>query len=36
MASVLIVEDEPKMLRLLELNLGEEGWTTLRAMPKQA
>ena len=31
MASVLIVEDEPKMLRLLELNLGEEGWTTFSA-----
>src|SRR5438093_2573811 len=31
MTSVLIVEDEPKMLRLLELNLGEEGWTTFPA-----
>jgi len=31
MASVLIVEDEPKMLRLLELNLGEEGWKTFSA-----
>ena len=28
MASVLIVEDEAKMRRLLELNLGEEGFTT--------
>src|SRR5947208_6114212 len=31
MPSILIVEDEPKMLRLLELNLGEEGWTTFSA-----
>jgi len=31
MANILIVEDEPKMLRLLELNLGEEGWTTFGA-----
>ncbi len=28
MASILIVEDEPKMRRLLELNLGQEGFTT--------
>src|SRR5579864_1324898 len=28
MAAILIVEDEPKMRRLLELNLGEEGFTT--------
>ncbi len=28
MPSILIVEDEPKMRRLLELNLGEEGFTT--------
>jgi DNA-binding NtrC family response regulator len=28
MPAVLIVEDEPKMLRLLELNLTEEGYTT--------
>jgi DNA-binding NtrC family response regulator len=28
MATILIVEDEPKMRRLLELNLGEEGFTT--------
>jgi DNA-binding NtrC family response regulator len=31
MAAILIVEDEPKMLRLLELNLGEDGWTTFSA-----
>jgi len=31
MANVLIVEDEPKMRRLLELNLSEEGWTILSA-----
>ncbi|MGA2263172.1 MAG: sigma-54 dependent transcriptional regulator [Acidobacteriota bacterium] len=31
MATVLIVEDEQKMLRLLELKLGEEGWTTCSA-----
>jgi DNA-binding NtrC family response regulator len=30
-ANILIVEDEPKMLRLLELNLGEQGWTTFSA-----
>jgi len=28
MASILIVEDEPKMRRLLELNLSEEGYST--------
>jgi len=28
MPAILIVEDEPKMLRLLELNLTEEGYTT--------
>jgi len=28
MAAILIVEDEPKMRRLLELNLGEQGFTT--------
>ncbi|MHB8641139.1 MAG: response regulator, partial [Candidatus Acidiferrales bacterium] len=28
MPSILIVEDEAKMRRLLELNLGEEGFTT--------
>ena len=31
MTNILIVEDEPKMRRLLELNLGEEGWTTFCA-----
>jgi DNA-binding NtrC family response regulator len=31
MPTILIVEDEPKMLRLLELNLSEEGYTTLTA-----
>jgi DNA-binding NtrC family response regulator len=31
MATILIVEDEAKMRRLLELNLGEEGFTTLSA-----
>ncbi len=29
--SILIVEDEPKMRRLLELNLGEDGFVTLSA-----
>lgn len=31
MATILIVEDEAKMRRLLELNLGEDGFTTLSA-----
>ena len=31
MSTILIVEDEPKMSRLLELNLEEEGYTTLAA-----
>jgi DNA-binding NtrC family response regulator len=31
MPTILIVEDEAKMRRLLELNLGEEGFTTLAA-----
>jgi DNA-binding NtrC family response regulator len=31
MPTILIVEDEPKMRRLLELNLGEDGMTTLSA-----
>src|SRR6202167_597045 len=31
MPTVLIVEDEAKMRRLLELNLGEDGFTTLSA-----
>jgi DNA-binding NtrC family response regulator len=31
MSTILIVEDEPKMLRLLDLNLAEEGYATLAA-----
>ena len=31
MPVILIVEDEAKMRRLLELNLGEDGWTTASA-----
>ncbi len=31
MPTILIVEDEPKMRRLLELNLGEDGFTTFSA-----
>ena len=31
MATILIVEDEPKMLRLLELNLVDDGYTTRTA-----
>jgi DNA-binding NtrC family response regulator len=31
MPSILIIEDEGKMRRLLELNLGEDGYTTLSA-----
>jgi len=31
MPAILIVEDEAKMRRLLELNLGEEGWTVSSA-----
>ena len=31
MSTILIVEDEPKMSRLLELNLAEEGYATLAA-----
>ena len=31
MPTILIVEDEPKMLRLLELNLADEGYTTRTA-----
>ena len=30
-ATILIVEDEAKMRRLLELSLGEDGFTTLSA-----
>jgi DNA-binding NtrC family response regulator len=36
MASILIVEDEPKMRRLLELNLGEQGYTTHAAAEAEA
>ena len=31
MPTILIVEDEAKMRRLLELNLGEDGFSTLSA-----
>ncbi len=31
MATILIIEDEPKMRRLLELNLGEDGFKTVSA-----
>ena len=31
MATILIVEDEPKMLRLLELTFAEEGYATRAA-----
>jgi len=31
MATILLVDDEPKMLRLLELQLGQAGYTTLAA-----
>ncbi len=36
MPTILIVEDEPKMLRLLELNLGEEGYTVHTAPDAEA
>ncbi|MBZ5514234.1 MAG: sigma-54 dependent transcriptional regulator [Acidobacteriia bacterium] len=36
MATILIVEDEPKMLRLLELNLSEEGYTVRTAADAEA
>src|SRR5580698_10436877 len=36
MPAILIVEDEPKMRRLLELNLGEEGWTVTSAGDAEA
>src|SRR6266852_5016269 len=36
MAAILIVEDEAKMRRLLELNLGEDGFTTLSAGDAEA
>jgi DNA-binding NtrC family response regulator len=35
-AAILIVEDEPKMRRLLELNLGEEGWAVSSAADAEA
>jgi DNA-binding NtrC family response regulator len=36
MPTILIVEDEAKMRRLLELNLGEDGFTTLSAEDAEA
>ncbi|MBI4165205.1 MAG: sigma-54-dependent Fis family transcriptional regulator [Acidobacteria bacterium] len=36
MATILIVEDEPKMLRLLELNLAEEGYKVRAAADAEA
>src|SRR3989454_10135605 len=36
MPAILIVEDEAKMRRLLELNLGEDGFTTLSAGDAEA
>jgi DNA-binding NtrC family response regulator len=36
MATILIVEDEAKMRRLLELNLGDDGFTTLSAGDAEA
>jgi two-component system, NtrC family, response regulator AtoC len=36
MATILIVEDEPKMLRLLDLNLKEEGYATHTASDAEA
>src|ERR1700678_1717304 len=36
MPTILIVEDEPKMRRLLELNLAEDGMTTLSAGDAEA
>ena len=36
MPAILIVEDEAKMRRLLELNLGEDGFTTLSAEDAEA
>jgi len=36
MSTILIVEDEQKMLRLLELNLAEEGYSTLAAQDAEA
>ncbi len=36
MPTILIVEDEPKMLRLLDLNLGEEGYATRATQEAEA
>ena len=36
MPTILLVEDEPKMLRLLELSLAEEGFSTLSAPDAEA
>src|SRR5690242_58784 len=36
MATILIVEDKPKMLRLLELSLAEENFTTRSASDAEA
>src|SRR5271169_927381 len=36
MPAILIVEDEAKMRRLLELNLAEEGWSTFSAGDAEA
>jgi len=36
MATILIVEDEPKMLRLLDLNLSEEGYSVKTAQDAEA
>src|SRR5271167_743460 len=36
MSTILIIEDEAKMRRLLELNLGEDGFTTLSAGDAEA
>ena len=36
MPTILIVEDEAKMRRLLELNLGEDGFSTLSAGDAEA
>ena len=35
MPTILIVEDEAKMRRLLELNLGDDGFTTFSAFSLQ-
>ena len=36
MPSILIVEDEPKMRRLLEMNLADQGFTTYAAGDAEA